>query len=157
MLKNLSKQELQEQLSKYRFNEVYSMKEIFQMIFKVDEGFNSFAMLKQSKRVYILPYMVVFYTNNAVILNAFYKFFNLLKTAIFGTFDKLKYSDSPRIVIQGNMIIVDVYPTGKLRASYHLYVIKPDTIIIDTKHVEELDTWQEAEIITEEDNKFSLR
>jgi calcineurin-like phosphoesterase len=157
MLKNLSRQGLQEQLSNYRFNEVYNMKEIFQMIFKIDEDFDSFAMLKQSKRVYILPYLVIFYTNDTVILNAFYKFFNLLKTAIFGTFDKLKYSDSPRIVVHGNMVIVDVYPTGKLRASYHLYVINATTIIIDTKNVEELDTWQEAEVIPEENNKFSLR
>ena len=73
-------------------------------------------------------------------------------------YDKLKYlvessnpnrefkDTSPRLLIQGNMVLMDVFPTNKLRYNTHFYVLNPNNIILDENSLEELDEFQELEL-----------
>ncbi len=142
-----SKELLIENLKDFRFNESISFSDIIQIWKNIDTNYKSFSITAQLKRIYIVPYMVLFYTNDTIIVNPFIEMFEELKRLVKERRPNKKFEDfSPRLIINKNLILMDLFPTSMLRYKHHFYVLSQENVLLDDKSLEELGKHQELEL-----------
>lgn len=139
-------------LKKFKFAGTTANADVpMKLVESVDLRYENYAILKQIKRMLILPYLIIFSTNGTIILRPFVEVFELLKIHLAERIREFDVENC-RIVINDRMIILDFFPTAKIRRIAKLYSMHPNEILLNNENIEELNYFEEVEVINTETN-----
>lgn len=135
-------------LEPFNFGKNINMANVFHLLTQVDTKYRNFSIHMQCKRILILPYTMIFFVNGTVVLKPFNDLHELLIKLVMGTYKDGTFDEySPRIVMNSRFVVIDVHPNNSLRYKHKLYTMTKNELIINDSSIEELDYFQEIEII----------
>jgi len=151
------KSELVDELQNFKLNETISFSDIIRIWKEVDLEYKTFAISNQIKRVYIIPYVVMFYTDKSIVINPFMDMFEKLKELIREHQGSKRFEEfSPRLIVNSSMVFIDIFPNSQLRHNTHLYSMDKEVVNLDEVSIEELAEHQELEIRKVKRDQFTL-
>ena len=133
-----NKELLSKSLAVFNFGENVNVQNIFDLLNTVDSRYRNFSIFTQVNKILFMPYLIVFLVNGTVVLKPFLEAFELIKTHVFNLYSNTKDEYSPRIVINGRFLIIDVFPSNKLRYNYGLYSMSPTILSLNETNIEKI-------------------
>lgn len=140
-----SMQLLVKKLEAFQFMEGFNVSNVMELMIGIESRYRNFSIFNQTNKILFLPYTIVFVVNKTVLPGSFIDLFEVLKKAVFGLSTKVE-EHSPRVIINGTFIVLDMFPYNRLRYGFKLYTFNKDVLELNEEALDKLSYLQEVEV-----------